>query len=118
MLIRQEQPEQNLVEQPEQQEQPPAIINTETSRLSHRRQSSSACEGADGRAEKRAEVTKDDILEASHAEANVTKANESSELFVSDFDCPDGHIITAANSLAKNPLTSHHFPQEGGLFQR
>ncbi|KAF7127284.1 hypothetical protein RHSIM_Rhsim11G0017200 [Rhododendron simsii] len=68
--------------------------------------SNPAGEGEDRRAEKRAKVAEDDIeiIGASHATADASKPNESPALFKSDFECLDGYMITAADSLAENPL--------------
>lgn len=45
-----------------------------------------------------------EIIRASHAAVDVSESNESSALFKQDFECPDGHVITAPDSLANNPL--------------
>lgn len=60
----------------------------------------------DQRAEKRAKIAKDDVevLGGSHALADSSKPDESPALFEPDFQCSDGHLITASDSLAENPL--------------
>lgn len=45
-----------------------------------------------------------EVIGASHAEADVTEADEPPEIFSPDFQCPDGHVITTADSLTDNPL--------------
>lgn len=71
-----------------------------------RRLDSSTNEGADRRAENRAKIAEDDveIVGASHAAADVTKPTESPSFFAPDFEFPNGHVITADDNLADNPL--------------
>ncbi|KAF7129979.1 hypothetical protein RHSIM_Rhsim10G0097000 [Rhododendron simsii] len=101
-----EQPEQIPIEQSKQQDQHPTTITTEPPRSSRRRPSHSAGKGADRRAKKRAKVAEDDVefIGASHVEDNASEPDESPDLFVSNVQYPDGHVITAVDSLAENPL--------------
>lgn len=45
-----------------------------------------------------------EVLRTVHAEDDSVDPKDSSALFVPDFECSDGHMITTADSLAENPL--------------
>lgn len=100
-----EQPEKIPTEQPGQQDQQPASVTTEPPHPHCRRQTRLSCEEADRRAEKRAKVAEDDvkILEGSHSRDGAGSPSGPVP-FVPDFQCPDGHMITADDSLSESPL--------------
>ncbi|KAF7114618.1 hypothetical protein RHSIM_RhsimUnG0083200 [Rhododendron simsii] len=57
------------------------------------------------RAKKKARVAENvEVLTSGLIEDDPTNLNESSALFVPDFECSDGHIITIGDSLEENPL--------------
>lgn len=45
-----------------------------------------------------------EVLKTGHAEDDPANPSESSALFVSDFECSDGHVITINDSLEESPL--------------
>lgn len=95
---RKEKPEQIPTDQLEPQDQPP-VVTTEKPHSGRRRQKHPAAEGEDQRAEKKAKVAEDvEVLNTGLAEG------ESSALFVPDFECSDGHVITVGDSLQESPL--------------
>ncbi|KAI8571767.1 hypothetical protein RHMOL_Rhmol01G0144300 [Rhododendron molle] len=72
----------------------------------HRRSHRSAGEEGDQRSKKRAKVAEDDmeVLGVGHTEDDSADPNGSSVLFVPDFECSDGHVLTVADSLAERPF--------------
>lgn len=45
-----------------------------------------------------------EFIEANHASTDDSEPDESSALFEPDFQCPDGHVLIAVDSLAENPF--------------
>lgn len=81
-------------------------VGTQLPTSDRRRSRHSVDEKGDERSKKRAKVAKDnvEVLGTGHAEDESANLNDSSALFVPDFECSDGHVITTADSLAENPL--------------
>lgn len=98
---REVQPEQVPIAQKGEQEA--AAITTEPPR--RRRPKRSTTEDADQGAEKRAKIAEEDvaILRGTHSEATADGPGEVAP-FVPNFGCPNGHVITEADSLAENQL--------------
>ncbi|KAF7145277.1 hypothetical protein RHSIM_Rhsim04G0047800 [Rhododendron simsii] len=87
--------------QPEQQKQPRA--RAEKSQSSRRRESGSTAEAEDERAAKKAKAAANvEILSSGPAEEDP--ANPAPAPFMPDFECSDGHVITAEDSLEENPF--------------
>ncbi|KAI8560403.1 hypothetical protein RHMOL_Rhmol04G0252600 [Rhododendron molle] len=104
--VRQEQPEQVQTEQQEQEDQPP-VTSTQPPRSSRRRGIHSAGEREDQGARKKSRVAEDDVafIGADGAvDGDTMEPVEPQEIFAPSFKCPDGHVITAGNSLSVNPL--------------
>lgn len=93
---RKEETVQAPISKPEPQGQPIAVP-TRKPRIIRRREKRTVAGGEDQRAEKKAK----------HAEMGAEILNTGlaeGELFVPDFQCPDGHMISTGDSLEENPL--------------
>ncbi|KAF7152466.1 hypothetical protein RHSIM_Rhsim01G0093300 [Rhododendron simsii] len=102
---RKEQPEAVPTGQTEQMKHPPATVATEKPHSGRRRNVRPAAGGEGQEASKKAKVTDGvEVLTTGHAEREPTNPDEPSAIFVPDFECPDGHVITVGDSLEDSPL--------------
>ncbi|KAF7147517.1 hypothetical protein RHSIM_Rhsim03G0108900 [Rhododendron simsii] len=62
------------------------------------------CRGEGPRATKTAKVDDVEVLTTGLAKDDPANPNEPSALFVPDFECPDGHLITISYTLEDSPL--------------
>ncbi|KAI8546920.1 hypothetical protein RHMOL_Rhmol07G0156800 [Rhododendron molle] len=102
---RQDPPEQVPTDRPVLEEQPPVTTN-QSQRSRRRGRNQPAGEGED-HGTKKARVSENDVafVGTGHAtEGDTTGRTEPQEAFVPDLTCPDGHVITAGDSLSENPL--------------
>ncbi|KAF7124569.1 hypothetical protein RHSIM_Rhsim12G0097900 [Rhododendron simsii] len=84
---------------------PPVDATIEKPHSRSRRQRPSIAEGEDQRALKKVKAAGDvDVLKSGLAEDDPSNPDESSTLFIPDFECSDGHVIAVGDSLKESPL--------------
>jgi hypothetical protein len=93
------QPETVPAGQPQQLKQPAEASKAKPARTVRRKASQAA--GGEAQKAKKAKVAEDDVQILG---AGVTDADDPAEAFVPEFVCPDGHVISVADSLAEHPI--------------
>lgn len=93
------QPETVPAGKPQQQEQPAEVAQAKPARVGRRKTSHSA--GDVAQRAKKARVAEGDVQVLG---SGGTDADDPPEAFAPEFVCPDGHVISVADSLAENPI--------------